>query len=296
MRATALAVRRSRAQAGLLATIVLLAALIVATVGATVGYVQSAATAGARDALAGAEPTARGVQVQTRLADDAGAQDARVREVVDGDLAGVPLTVDRTVRTEPFPLSAASDGPVGDAPAAPEEGLAVDRAVLEVDPALPEVAEVAGEWPSAPRETALHAAAAETLGLATGDVVVVGRSDTDPERSPGTELTVVGTWRPVDPAAPRWFDDPLSVSGADGSVAGPFVVTEATLGGVDTTPLVRWTVVPQASRVVPADLEAAEGASSLRDHLRGDDTVAVRGLTVTGDLAATAADARAALD
>lgn len=295
MRATALAVRRSRAQTGLLATIVLLAALIVATVGATVGYVQSAATAGARDALAGAAPPARGVQVQTRLADDAAAQDARVREVVDGDLAGVPLVVDRSVRTEPLPLSAASDAQTGDATAAQDKGLVVDRAVLEVDAGLPDVAEVEGEWPSGPGETALHAAAAEALGLGTGDVVVVDRSETDPEGEPGTELTVVGTWRPADAAAPRWFDDPLSVSGADGSVAGPFVVTEATLDGIGTTPLVRWTVVPDASQVVPADLEAAEGASSLREHLRGDDAVAVRGLTVTGDLAATAADARAAL-
>ncbi|OLT53355.1 hypothetical protein [Cellulosimicrobium sp. CUA-896] len=300
MRATALAVRRSRAQLGLLATIVLLAALVVATVGATVGYVQSAATSGARGALDGAAPTARGVQVQTRLADDATAQDARVREVVEADLAGVPLAVDRTVRTEPLPLAAPARPPDGaDAGAADDEpaddGLAADRAVLEVDPALPGVAEVAGGWPSAPGEAALHAAAAETLGLARGDVVVVGRSDTDPQAEPGTELTLVGTWRPLDEEDPRWFDDPLAVSGVDGSVVGPFVVTPETLAGLGTTPFVRWTVVPDATRVVPADLGAAEGASSLRDHLREDDAVAVRGLTVTGELAATAAEARAAL-
>lgn len=296
MRATALAARRSRAQLGLLATIVLLAALIVATVGATVGYVQSAATAGAREALAGAPPAARGVQVQTRLADDATAQDVRVREVVETDLAGVPLIVDRTVRTEPLPLAASSGSPGGDDTDPAGEGLAADRAVLEVDPALPDVAAVTGKWPSAPGETALHAAAAETLGLGPGDVVVVDRSDTDPQSEPGTELTVVGTWRPLDAEHPRWFDDPLAVSGVDGSVAGPFVVTPETLDGLGTTPLVRWTVVPDASRVVPADLAAAAaGASSLRDHLREDDAVAVRGLTVTGALAATAAEARAAL-
>lgn len=290
MRAPALARRRSRAQSGLLATILLLAAIIVATVGTTVGHVQSSATAGARDALDGATATARAVQVQTRVAADPQAQDARVREVVASDLSGVPLTVHRTVRTEPLPLVVpASDGSdaVGEEPT---------RAVLEVDPALEDVAEVDGTWPSAPDETAMHADAAAALGVVVGDVVVVDRSETDPEAEPGARLTVVGTWRPTDAADPRWFDDPLSVAGADGSVLGPLVVTQDALDALGTTPFVRWTVVPDAARVQPADLaEIAAGATALRGGLRDDDTVAVRGLTVAGELAATADEARAAL-
>ena len=286
MRRAGLAGRRSRAQAGLLATILLLAAIIVATVGATVGYVQSSATSGARDALASAAPTARAVQVQTRLAADAPAQDERVRAVVADDLAGVPVEVGRSVRTEPLPLLVPSSGTTDDAA----------RAVVEADPALPDVADVEGAWPAAAGETALHAGAAEALGVAVGDVLVVDRSASDPEASPGTELTVVGTWRPADGDDPRWFDDPLSVSGVDGSVVGPLVVTPETLDALGTAPFVRWTVVPDAARVVPADLATlAAGAGSLRADLRDDDAVAVRGLTVSGELATTATEARSML-
>lgn len=290
MRARALARRRSRAQTGLLTTILLLAAIIVATVGTTIGYVQSSATAGARDALDGATPSARAVQVQTRVAADAQAQDARVREVVARDLSGVPVEVERTVRTEPLPVAVQTpDGGVS----AAEEPV---RTVLEVDPALPEAAELDGAWPAAPDETAVHADAAAALGVVAGDVVVVDRSETDPGAEPGTELTVVGTWRPTDTTDSRWFDDPLSVGGVDGSVLGPLVVTPEALDTVDTTPFVRWTVVPDATRVDPADLaEIAAGATALRGSLRDVDAVAVRGLTVAGELGATAAEARGAL-
>ncbi|MBD8078135.1 ABC transporter permease [Cellulosimicrobium arenosum] len=292
--------RRARAHGGLLLTILLLAAAIVATVGATIGSVQVAATDGSRAALTSVGPTASAVQVRTRLADDPQEQDARVRSTLEADLADAPLEIDRVVRTEPLPLSTTPEGSQRD----DEPGD--ERAVVASDPRIDDVAElVEGSWPQAAGETALQADAAAALGLTPGDDVVVGAGVDEVDQAgatgatddvSGTSLTVVGTWRPADPAAPRWFDDPLVLGGVDGSTVGPFVVDEATLATIDTAPFAVWTVVPDADRIESADLSVlADGAEELRDDLRGDEAVAVRGLTVTGDLATTARDAHAAL-
>ncbi|MBD5787011.1 hypothetical protein IF650_12560 [Cellulosimicrobium terreum] len=291
MRATSLVVRRARAQGGLLVTILLLAAAIVATIGSTVGYVQSAATSGAREALSAASPTAAAIQVSTRLHPDPQAQDDRVRAVVAEQLPGVPLEVYRSVRTEPLDVSGGPD-------------VASGRAVLEVDPQIGSVAAlVSGTWPARSGETSVQEDAAEALGVAVGDTLVVGGSgeteaepaDTSTGADAGTELTVVGTWRPDDPSDPRWFDDPLALSGADGSTVGPLVVDGGTLDTIDTAPFAVWTVVPDADRLDPAHLAVlADGAPSLRDALRSDDAVAVRGLSVAGELGATALATRSA--
>ncbi|AEG43707.1 FtsX-like permease family protein [Isoptericola variabilis] len=90
--------RRAGAHRGLLSLVAVLVAAVAATVGVTLGSVQSATVDGARQALAQVPEPARSLVVTTRLASDgagAEAQDARVREVVDRLFGGVPVDVER---------------------------------------------------------------------------------------------------------------------------------------------------------------------------------------------------------
>nr|BFF20713.1 hypothetical protein GCM10025730_42340 [Promicromonospora thailandica] len=95
--------RRSTAHRGLLALVWLLVAVLTGALGVTVGWTQVAATAGTRDGLTSAEPAERAVQLATRVADgaDAEQQDARVRQALAGLLEGVPHRVTYDLRTEP---------------------------------------------------------------------------------------------------------------------------------------------------------------------------------------------------
>ncbi|WP_265520878.1 FtsX-like permease family protein [Oerskovia flava] len=270
--------RRARAQLGLLVTIFLLAAGIAGAVGGTVGYVQSASVAAARDGLAAVDPTGRALQVQTRLAADPLEQDARVRAAVAAHFPGVPLDVVRTLRTEPLDarLDAESE-PV--------------RLVLDVDPAASGTTgldlDLDGDPPStsgtAPTGV-LHAGAAEALGVQRDDVLTIESRDGE------TDVVVGGTWRASDVEAGSWFGDRLALTGVDEALYGPLLVDEATLDLLGTAPFVRWTLVPRLGELDPDALTTvAAGAQDLRTTLRGDDAVAVRGLTVQGELGTTAA-------
>jgi ABC-type lipoprotein release transport system permease subunit len=100
-----LLLRRSAAQRGLLALVVVLVAAVAAALGTTLGSVQAAAVDGARQSVAQAGSAGGSLTVITRAAvEDPGAadaQDARVRAVVDELLPGVPLSVTREVVPDP---------------------------------------------------------------------------------------------------------------------------------------------------------------------------------------------------
>ena len=114
-----------------------------------------------------------------------------------------------------------------------------------------------------------------------GDTVEVG----------GTPVAVVGLWRPVDPGDAYWFGDPLVATGRDDKQRGPLVVAPGAVGQLVDAPFVRWTVQPDAREIQPDDLaHLASAAGSLRTTLKTPE-VDVRGVTVEGDLAPTAATA-----
>src|SRR5699024_6375640 len=141
----------------------------------------------------------------------------------------------------------------------------------------------AGGWPSdgSPTETAVHAAAAESLGLGVGDTVTVGDH----------ELTVAGTWLPADPESPYWYGAALETTGINGSAYGPFVVAEAALTADGAAPLARGRVTPVASSLAPADLPVlAEALPQLGDILDNDEAFDVRGVVVRNGLAETATE------
>lgn len=271
-----LVAKRARAGFGLLLTILLLSAATTAIIAGTLGYSQAAATVAARQALTDAVPTEAGIQVQTRVADDAAAQDAEARRVIDAAFAPAPVVIQQTTVSEPRPVS-------------DQDGRVVAWASDSLTPQDPRFGEwvevVAGEWPgSAPEGTvagALHAGGAERWDLQVGDTFEVGE----------TTVTVVALWRPVNPQDALWFGDPLVAAGGAGTEVGPLLVETATVPALGGVPFTRWTVQPDATDIRPSDMAVlADAAARLVRDLRGSE-VDVRGVTVEGDLAPTSATA-----
>ncbi|WP_330998322.1 ABC transporter permease [Georgenia wutianyii] len=252
--------RRARAQPGTLLTLLVLTATVAAILAGTVGYTRAAGVATVRSTLTEAAPRDAGIQVQTRLAADPATQDAAVRRTLSRLLPADGLAVSRQLWTEPV---AASVG---------EKRV---RVLLAEVPA--------GAEPDAGP-------------LATGEVLVPEQTAADAGLTPGkrldvagTSLTVAGTWRAADERT--WFADPVVAAGTDGSALGPLLASAETVGAAVDVPFVRWTVYPDPAALTVADLpRLAEGLSGLDFALRDDDAVAVRGLTLTGDLAGTVAD------
>jgi len=305
MSATRLMRRRARAHLGLLALVGLQVALSTAAVAGATGYVALAEREGLATTLASAAPQDAAVRIHASLADDAAAQDAAATAVLAEHLGDLPVAVHRHLATVALPAQAAGvDEPRERADPADPDSLG--SVVLWADATLPDVARLSeGAWPDdaatagaagspeEPAPTAVHADAATRMGLALGDTVVVVTGLTTTRT-----LEVVGLWLPTDPAAVRWFDDPLARQGAgdDGETNGPFAVTETLLTGLENAGTARWTLVPDASALRPGDVPALRAA--LTDAVEGlddDEAVDARGLTTFGHLDATLATLEARL-
>ncbi len=278
----ALIVKRARGGLGLLVTILALTATSVAIIAGTLGYSQAAATTAAQQALTGAVPTEAGIRVQTRLAEDPAAQDDAARRIIDAAFAPAPVEVQRTLVSEPRPVQDRDARLVAWA----------STALLADDPDFAARVEVLqGSWPPGPREGgegqggtvagALHAEAAERLEVTVGDIREVGDAT----------VTVAALWRPVDPEAAFWFGDPLASAGVDDGATGPLVVHAEAITSLGGTPFSRWTVQPDAEQIEPDDLPLLASAASRLDSAMRTPRVDVRGVTVEGDLAPTAATA-----
>ncbi|QFG67487.1 FtsX-like permease family protein [Ornithinimicrobium pratense] len=206
-------------------------------------------------------------------------------QAIVGAFAPAPVDVGRTVVTEPRPAELDGEPLAGRVVLLGGPDLALDGEGSRVRDL---VAVVDGAWPSpAGRDVpeqgsgALHVGAAQAWGLTVGDVVVVE----------GQEVELSATWEPVDPQDPYWFGDDLARTGQVDDDHGPLIVDEALARDIGA-PFVRWSVRPDAAEISPEDLSVlASGAESLRNALRDVDGVGVRGLTVEGDLAPTAATA-----
>ncbi|GAB2494660.1 hypothetical protein GCM10027063_37490 [Promicromonospora xylanilytica] len=295
MSRAALLARRSTAHRGLLALVWLLVAVLTGALGVTVGWTQAAATAEARDGLAAAEPSGRALQLATRLADDGGAeaQDAQVQRELARLLDGVPHRVAYGVRTEPQYTSGSDGEDLGRWSVALLP--APSRAQALAGEGASGVTLVDGSWPAGAGEAAVQADAAAAAGLAVGDTIRLGVDPDDPAGT-GTPVAVAATWRVTDPDDAVWLGEPSVLSGADGGHHGPVVVSQDVVAGLDTDPFARWTVVPDRTALAPVHLPAlAALTAEVERGLGEDDSVAPRGLTLTGTLGATAAALDAAL-
>ena len=273
MSSLALILRRVRARIGLVVTIAVLVTATTSIIAGTVGYARAAATTAARQAISDTqEPTEAGIRVQTRLADDSETQDATARRLIADAFAPASVEVQRSLASEPRPVAGRDER---------LHILASDS--LAPDAAGPELVEVvAGAWPAGGSlDGLLHVAAADRWGVVVGERLDLGDAT----------VRVSGLWRPTDADAAFWFGDPLAATGgADGAV-GPLLVDPAVIGAFGDTPFVRWTVQPDAGALEPDDLtRLADAATTLQSTLRTPE-VEVRGVTVDGDLAPTAAAA-----
>lgn len=273
------ALRRARASTGLLLTLLALVTATTAILAGAVGYSGAAATTAARQAITGAAPAEAGIRVQTRQAEDPSAQDAAARQRIQEAFGQAPVSVQRTVASEPRSVKLDGEALTGRVVVLSSQSLSPQ------DPDVDErVSVLEGDWPADgadPVQGLLHAATATEWGVGVGDTIEVG----------STQVVVSGLWRPVDADDAYWFGDRLVASGKDDAERGPLVVAPGAVGQVVDSPFVRWTVQPDATAIQPGDLAPlSDAAASLRDSLKTPE-VDVRGVTVDGDLAPTAATA-----
>ncbi len=281
MSTLALILHRARAGVGLLLTILALVTTTTAIIAGTVGYSQAAATVAARQALTGADdPTEAGLRVQTRQAEDAPGQDDSARRIIAEAFAPAPVVVQRALAGEPRPVPDRDEN----------LQLVAGAALSPDDPGFTGRVEVVdGEWPTpggTPTQGALHTGAATRWEVAVGDTLDVGDQ----------QVQVTALWRPVDPGAAVWFGDPLVAVGAADDLVGPMIVDAAEISAFSDPPFVQWTVLPDADQLQPDDLAPLAAAAATLKRTLDTDAVAVRGLTVEGDLAPTAQRASRNLD
>lgn len=292
MHSARLAIRRSIAQSGLLATAGAVTLVLTALVAGLIGYLDFSAAASTRDFFANASPTASGIQVETKLGDDPAAQSTAAEALFAREFAGSAVAVTRTLTD--FPLAATRDD--GEALLLPDGREA--RITAAADAGLADHSTlVEGSWPAAaagspaagsPIPGALQANAAEQLGLSIGDVLHLGAAGTS------KPVEIVATWLPRDANDPRWFSDPGVTTGnarpaGDGTDSfGPLMVDESALPSLGPVPFVHWTIIVDPNRVTPDDLASLGSvATNLRQDIIDDGTIGKGDILVTGSLAET---------
>ncbi|MEZ5190045.1 MAG: hypothetical protein R2717_03555 [Schumannella sp.] len=257
--------RRARSRAAQLSALGAVVAVVTAALAVLAGAVGPVLDAGAVQLVRQAGPDASAIRVDARLDEDAGGQDATMRNAIADSLRDTPAAVARSVSVTVTAVVAGEERAVL---LLADEGVA-DHAEL-----------VAGDWPSGPGEVAPSALAAERLGVAVGGDILIG----------DTVLRITGTWRALDPADARWFGDPAIASGGEDDAVGPLLASEELLAGLPSDARVRWTLVPSDAALT------AEALPGTADALARLDTAVRRmggkaAASVQGDLPATLAHA-----
>ncbi|MBM7829692.1 hypothetical protein JOE59_000397 [Agromyces cerinus] len=278
MGAARTAFARANARVGVLASIAAVVLLLSGLSTAVIDSLAGSSASGLRGSLAEAQGTAGAARWQIRVAQDPEAQADAAASVLDRMISPFDASWSRTIETAPV------DATSGDT---------AFGAVLLADPEAAERSElVDGSWPEEPESIAaadaegavpatLHAAAAEALGLAPGDVV-------DLAGGSARRLLVVGTWLPLEPSDPAWFGEGIIATGATADGAGPFLVAEASALDLPAAIVVRWTalvdsaaVTPDSARLLRSELPDVEPA------LRAEPAIGADGLSALGGLEAT---------
>ncbi|MFG3704864.1 FtsX-like permease family protein [Micromonospora sp. NPDC047670] len=249
--------RRAREARGLLLAAVVAALVAVALVTGLSDYNRRAVEAGQRALLTGASFEERSLLVSGAAGRDAAEFATRDRAVRDGfaaGLGGAPVTVNAARYGDGRELT----GDLG--PVVREGDDPVFASLVTLDD-LPRYAELSsGAWPApgaSPVQVTLPEKIAAALGMTVGDRVPM--LDRRSDRS--SEVVLVGTWRPRDPADPYWRLAPGTGAGSaadPGTSYGPFVLDRADF--VATYP-----GAVSASWVVEPDLAAVARAGRLLD-------------------------------
>ncbi|RXZ47856.1 hypothetical protein ESP57_15135 [Agromyces fucosus] len=278
MGAARTAFARANARAGVLVAIAAVVLLLSGLSTAVIDALAGSSTSGLRSGLSSAQGAAGAARWQIRVAQDPEAQADAAASVLDRMITPYHASWSRSIETAP--VDATSDG-------------AAFGAVLLADPGAAARSElVEGSWPDDPAAVAaaesdaaepatLHAAAAESLGLAPGDVVELAGAS-------ARRLLVVGTWLPLEPSDPAWFGEGVVATGATADGAGPFLVAESSTLDLPAAIVVRWTAVvdpaavtPDSARLLRSELPDVEPA------LRAEPAIGTDGLSAVGGLQAT---------
>ncbi|NHB84182.1 hypothetical protein G7085_04905 [Tessaracoccus sp. HDW20] len=261
------ALRRLRAARVLVAVLFGVVVLTSAILAGSLGNAGLLATRAVTAVLDNPESGDAGLQIQTRMGEDAVAQDDLVRATLTESFSPLHVTIWTSSVSEPKEASVDGGSLPNRVRLASADQLSAENLTL-----------VEGAWPDGAASTAVQRDAAERLGLRVGSVVTVA----------GSDLTVTGLWEAKDPAAAMWLGDPLMSSGFDGAAAGPLVVAPEVVAA-SGSPFLRWVVT--VGSVKPGQLplltERAENAASAVKAV----DVSGRGIVVTGDLGPTAAQA-----
>ncbi len=256
--------RRARAQLGLLALVGVIAALVSATLVAVLGYVALSAQDGLAAGLRNAGPTGAAVQLATPRSEHTPDQQvAAAEQVIRETLSGFPVVVQRTDWSTPVTAGSAEVAVA----AAPNLEALVRTVAGTMGPGLP----------STTPEATMSAATAATLDVRVGDrLTLTGASDAHPP----LVVDVAAIWDPIDRLDPRWF----------GAIDGAVWVDESVLDQVPATVRVRWTVVPDPTRLAPEQIPALRGAlGATLAALKADDVVDELGVLATDGLDRTLA-------
>jgi hypothetical protein len=272
-----LAVKRSRAHAGILAAIGTVTLVLVALLVGLSAFLHDASTGSVRSTLEAAPPTASALLVEADLSEDPEGQSAAATVQFNALLARTPMLVFRTVQTT---------GVAVERPTAPLDPTLPD-VLLRADPLLTEKAElVDGEWaqedvlPTGQAPATLQADAAARLGITVGDSLTLGGSS--------VPVVVVATWRPLDIGDPYWFADPAVVTGLHEDAAGPMIVAESVLTSLPVQSSARWLLTPDLSAATrPSMKRLASAVSRVQTRIVENQVPAVGAATMKGALAST---------
>lgn len=279
MGATRAVFARAKSRAGVLGSIAAVVLLLTALGTAVIESLAGAAHESLRSGLEAASGVDGAVRWEIRVADDAEAQAGAAAAVLDRMIASHGAEWRRSVQTRPVDAASNSRS---------------FGAVLLADPDVRGRASlVDGTWPDEVEATsaatrvealpaALHATAAESLGLAPGDVVDLPADDAT------RRLLVVGTWLPDDPAASEWFGDPIVTTGAARDGAGPFLVGDEAITDLPVATVVRWTATADAATADPESAAALRAAiPNVAPALRAQPAIGDDGLSTLGGLPST---------
>ncbi|MBX3068318.1 MAG: hypothetical protein KF844_06705 [Cryobacterium sp.] len=288
------AIRRSRSQLGLLATIAATSFIVVSISSGLIGYLDFNAITATREFVATTAPTARAIEVETRLSADPNAQSKAAEHTFRTELSGIPISIDRTLVDYPLPTS------VNGSPLRTKEGFEA-RITAASDFKLTSLARLMdGSWPSENTaglfEGVIQADAATSLGLKIGDTLELGTGEST------RSIKLVGTWLAINSENPHWFSDPgvttgLAKPGGDGTPSfGPLFISEPALAQLGPDPFVHWTIAIDSSRLTPYTLEKlSRKLGTLKDSLAQTPNFSTSEITIYGDVENTAQTVRQGL-
>ncbi|SCG34878.1 FtsX-like permease family protein [Micromonospora inositola] len=234
--------RRAVEARGLLLAAAVAALVAVALVTGLSDYNRRAVEAGQRALLAGAPLEERSILVSGSGGKDAAelaARDRALRAGFAAGLGGAPVTVTGARYGGGRELT----GDLGPRVRTDDDPIFANLATLDDLPAHAELA--SGAWPSAgakPLQVTLPEKVAGALGMTVGERVPM--LDRSTERA--SEVVLVGTWRPRDPAEPYWRLAPgvgTDAAATSDTSYGPFVLDAADFAATFPRSVSAWWVV-----------------------------------------------------